>query len=523
MWKKWLLGAVGVFLVLGLGLFFWVRSVLATSAVQEALASQISRSIGQPVKIAGVSARIYPRIGLTLNGVAIGDASQISVGDLDVGADFGALLSRRIEHATVRMNGARIQLPLPPLTLGSEAPATTEPADSPVEIVSIDEVVLSGIEIVSGGRTLKGDIDVVPQGSGVQVRTIVLSAEDMSLTATGQITDLAGPRGQLSLNAGALNVDRLLAFFNEFSTGLASPAAPASPAAVSTPANATPAAAGAGMNLTVDLEAERATVGGLTIDAMRGRIMATDQLATLEPLSFGLFGGHYDGALSVTLGTALPTFHWKAALTGVDVAAAMAYAGSPNTVTGTMQATIDISGTGSDAASAMSSVGGNVTFGIANGIVRNLGLIRSVGAATQLNLAGLKTAAVGASNTDEPFRRLQGSVAIANGVATTNALVFEADDVLLTADGSARLDGRMVDLKGRLQLSEALSAQVNTNVLKVSQEQGRVTLPATITGTLEAPSVRVDITDFTKRALRNTAKEAAPGLIKRGLGGLIRR
>ncbi len=528
MWKKVLLGLLGLFVVAALGLFFWVRSVLASDAVQVALASQMSAAIGQPVTIGSVGASIYPRITVALKDVSIGPQSQVVVKTLDLGTDFRALLSRRIEHATVNLDGTRIQLPLPAFTLGSDAPAdgSTASSGAPVEIVSIDAVNLTNLEVVSGGRTLRGDIEVVPQGQGVLVKRVALAAEDMSLTASGTITDLAGPAGELALKAGALNVDRLIAFFNDFSGGLSTGVAPptsGAPGPVPPAPTAPPPAVSSAMHLTIAVDADRATMGGLTIERMSGKAVATDKTVTVEPLTFNLFNGTYDGGLSASLGTTQPTFRWKAKVAGISVAAATAYAGAPNTLTGTLNATIDIAGTGADVATAMKTIAGIVDLNVVNGVVRNLGIIRSVGSATSFSVDGLKKASSSSSNTDEAFRRIGATVSLANGRASTENMRFEAEDLTLQANGSAQLDGSAMNLKGRLELSEALSSQVNSKMLRLSQDKGRVVLPATITGSLAAPVVKVDVGDVAKRALKNTATEAAPGLIKKGLGGLLGR
>src|SRR5437773_2692552 len=110
---KLLLGVAGLFVVLSLVLFFWAQSVLASDAVRLRLAEQISESLGQPVAVGSVSVRIFPRLHVSLRDVTIGQPAAITVHALDVTTDFGALLSRRIEHATLRLNGARLLLPLP--------------------------------------------------------------------------------------------------------------------------------------------------------------------------------------------------------------------------------------------------------------------------------------------------------------------------------------------------------------------------------------------------------------------------
>ena len=96
--KKIALVLVVVLVVAGFGMYFWAQSVLRTEAVRTALADQLSKAIGQPVTVAGVNARLTPRLTITLNGVEIGRPTRITVSSLDVGTDFRALLFRRIEH-----------------------------------------------------------------------------------------------------------------------------------------------------------------------------------------------------------------------------------------------------------------------------------------------------------------------------------------------------------------------------------------------------------------------------------------
>jgi uncharacterized protein involved in outer membrane biogenesis len=205
--KKILAGALVIVLVAMCAGFFWVRSVFAGDGVRVALAAQLSKAIGQPVTVAGVTATAYPRVTVNLHDVRIGEPAHVQVAELHVGTDFRALLSRRIEHATLRLAGARLELPLPTLETGGQADkrAGQPPTrSSPVELVSIDEIVLSDVQIVSGGRTLRGDVAVVPQGSGFLIRKVALVADDTTLTATGTVTDLNGPIGEVAVTAPTL-------------------------------------------------------------------------------------------------------------------------------------------------------------------------------------------------------------------------------------------------------------------------------------------------------------------------------
>jgi uncharacterized protein involved in outer membrane biogenesis len=517
MLKKILIGVAVLLVVASAGLFFWARAVFGQDTVRNALAAQIGQAIGQPVTIGSVGATIYPRVTVKLGDVSIGQPARVTVRTLDVGTDFGALLSRKIEHAAMHMNGARIELPLPDFTVGS-SPAETDTA-SPVEIVSIDEVVLSDVEIVSGGRTLRGDIEVVPQGtSGLTIRRIALGAGDATVDITGKITDFAGPSGDVAVKAGALDFDELLAFASDFAGGAgtttAAGAAPAVTPATSAPG---PAAAASTMDLALTLDADRATMGGLTIEKLSGRARLTPTGMTLEPIGFGLFGGRYDGTLALTLG-ATPDFRLKAQLSGVDMAAATAFAGSPNMVTGKLSGSIDLSGSGMEAPAVVKTARGTARVDITDGTVKNLGLVRTIVIAT----GGGGVKGQGGSS-DEPFSRLGGTLAIAGGAASTNDLKFESRDLLLSAAGTVGLDGSSINLKGQVQLSEELTKQAGSDLVRYTQDQGKVTLPATITGSAENPQVRIDVASMAKRAITNRATEEAQKQLKGRLGGLFGR
>ncbi|MGE3957319.1 MAG: AsmA-like C-terminal region-containing protein [Vicinamibacterales bacterium] len=513
--KKLAVGLVVLVLVLGVGGFFWARSVLGTDAVRTALADQLSKALGQPVTVEGVSATIYPRVTVTLTGVSIGKAGEITVNALDVGTDFGALLSRRIEHAALHVNQAKVQLPLPPLALGS---GTSAPADagSPVELVSIDEVVLSGIELVSRGRTLRGDIDIVPRSTtALTVRRVSLTADSARIDATGEITNTEGPAGTLDIKAGAIDLDQLLAFASDFVEGSGATA----PAGGGAPAGAAPGPSTA--DLTVNLTADRATMAGVTLDTVNGRARIKGDDVSVEPMTFELFGGTYEGALGANIGAA-PAFSWKAALKNVDVAAVTAFAGSPGLISGRLAATIDLTGTGIDAASAMKTARGTATLAIQNGSVKNLALVRSAVAATSLNPQAVIAAAQG-QPVDEPFSELGASLSIANGTASTPDLHFVSKDIRLDAGGALKLDGSAVNLQGAVQLSDALTQQANPAIVRVLQQDGKITLPATVRGNVDKYQIEIDTSQIAKRAITNEAKTQATEAVKRGLGGLLRR
>ncbi|HEV2984484.1 MAG TPA: AsmA-like C-terminal region-containing protein, partial [Vicinamibacterales bacterium] len=476
-------------------------------------------ALGQPVKVGSIGATIYPRVTVNLGQVSIGEPARIQVQALHVGADFGALLSRHIEHARLELTGARVELPLPAFSIGSGS--TSGPSSKPpVDIVSIDAIALRGVEIVSGGRTLTGDVVVVPDGKGLTLQKVTFRADRARIDVTGRIVDLSGPVGDVAIKAGTLNFDQLLAFANDFATGTVMRTSTGASSARTRPTN--PEAGPTGvlpMNIAVSVEADRATMGLLTLDKLEGKARITADAMTFETIGFGVFGGRYDGSLVFTLG-AVPDFKLNARLTGVDMAVATAFAGNPGTISGRLSGTLNLTGRGMDASSVMKAAHGAARVNIVNGAVKNLGLVRSIVVATS---GRADAAGAGGGTRDEPFTKLGATLTVAGGSASTEDLRFESKDLLLAAAGIVRLDGSAVNLTGQVQLSDELSKQAGRDLVRYTQEGGRVTLPATITGSADAPHVTIDVASMAKRALTNRANEEAQKALKKGLSGLFKK
>jgi len=232
-----------------------------------------------------------------------------------------------------------------------------------------------------------------------------------------------------------------------------------------------------------------------------------------------LFGGQYDGGITVALGER-PTFHWKAAISGLDVNKAATFAGSPNTISGKLAATIDVTGSGADAGTALKTARGAARIDIANGVINNLGLVRTVVAATTMDKTAVQNASAGPR--DEPFTKLGGTLSIANGSASTQDLRLESKDLTVAAAGALKLDGSAVDMRGDVQLSPELTKQAGSTLVRVSQQDGRVTLPLTIKGAAGNYGVSVDASAMAKRAITNEVNDQAQKAMKKGLGGLFK-
>jgi hypothetical protein len=73
-----------------------------------------------------------------------------------------------------------------------------------------------------------------------------------------------------------------------------------------------------------------------------------------------------------------------------------------------------------------------------------------------------------------------------------------------------------------VQLSDALSQQAGRDLVRYTQEEGRVTVPVSVTGSVDKLHANVDLGNLAKRAIRNRANEEIGNAIKKGLGGLFK-
>src|SRR5690606_3301367 len=279
--------------------------------------------------------------------------------------------------------------------------------------------------------------------------------------------------------------------------------------------------------LTVDLDVGRARTGGLELSDLKGRAVVTPAAASFDPLAFGIFGGRYEGTMRLALqGT--PRFAWKAEVAGVDAAQLMAFAGSPDTVTGTLAGAVSLEGQGLQMEQALRTARGTATVRIDDGTIAGLGLVRTIVVAGSGRGGIDESARRAAGQPDTPeaeqFSRLGATWQIDRGVMATKDLTMSSTDVDLNAAGTVRITDMTAQFAGQVKLSEALSKQAGTDLYRYAQEGGRVTLPVTVTGPLQNLAVNVDVTDAARRAIRNRAVEETKKAIERnlpGLGGLF--
>ncbi len=190
----------------------------------------------------------------------------------------------------------------------------------------------------------------------------------------------------------------------------------------------------------------------------------------------------------------------------LDVAQLAAFGGAADTIAGRLSGAGTFTGAGSDFAQLLHDARGTGTATIVNGTIRNLHIVRTV-------VLFFGRPAPDAGKGTDAFERLDVRFALANRLLRADPFSFRSADADMNGTGTLNLSTDALDGRVNITLSEALSAQAGTDLIRYTREGNRVVLPAAIGGTLGMPRLTIDVAAATKRGIRNEAERRIKGLL----------
>jgi uncharacterized protein involved in outer membrane biogenesis len=485
MLRRLLLLAVGVLLALAAVLAAAAYWFLSGDGVRVALESQATKWLGQRVTIGAASARIFPRPAITLRDVRAGDPVRIMLAEVQLSTGLKPLWSHRIEDAEISVANSRIDMPLP-FTLLPGLPASGEsrapsPSSASVQVVSIRGIRLDNITVASRGREITISADSSLSSAHLNVDRFTAATGKTSLSASGLVQLSPRLDAQLDVKADRVDVDDLIALADAF--------APRAP-------RRTASSAPLPGRIVAHVSAGSARAGGVDVRNFATTVVAQGNRITLSPASFQLFGGGYHGSLDIDSEPGALRATVRAQINDLDVAQLATFGGVPDTVSGRLSGTGTFNGRGTTIGDAIAAATGEGKVSIVNGVLKRLGLVRTV-----VLFFGRPAADAGPSS--DAFDRIDASFALIRQVVAASALSLHSPDVDLVGQGTLTIPTKALDGQMDLSLSETLSAQAGTDLARFTREGNRVLLPAVIEGTLAEPRITIDAGAAVRRGLRN--------------------
>ncbi|MGE0393242.1 MAG: AsmA-like C-terminal region-containing protein [Vicinamibacterales bacterium] len=471
-----------------------VYLLLSSDQVRVMLERQASDALGAPVRIGGARATIFPRAGLALTGVQIGAPAFLTLAHVDVSSEIVPLLSRRIEGAELRITDTVLALPLPPGLPLPGAPGPTPapssaPADAPggsgapVSLVSVHTIALENVQVRSLGRTVTISAEAGLDGTGLALSRFTATSGKTALSAKGQVTLGDAVQATLDATATALDLDDLIALVHAFGLD----------------GGARSGSGGPPASLSLKLTSPVVRVAGLEASNLSAHVKAGGTGLAIDPLSLTLFDGRATGSIRLTV-TERVSGQVRVAVTGLDAATLATWGGAKDTLSGRMNASGTFTGSGQDLGTLLATTRGTGQVEILDGALPGLEFPREA------------LMALGRPKEQAPppnggrFDRIAAPFAVGGGRLTSEALSLTSRDVDVTAAGSLDLASDALDVRGTATLSETLTTLAGPGLTRVAGGGTRISLPATVAGTLSAPRVRLDAASLLKQTLRNEVK-----------------
>jgi hypothetical protein len=506
--RRLILALLVLVVVLGVAVTAFGYWFLAGDGIRLAIESQASAWLQQPVRVGRARAHVFPGVRIALGDVSIGDPARLSLAEVDVSTDWRSLLSRTIDDATITVANSRLEMPLPfalPAGGASAAPSTGGDAAAGIHIASIRRISLEDVLIVSRGREVRVSAESALNGDRLTLQRFAARSGSTTLEASGEVDLAPNVEARLTMTANRLDVDELLALADAFTP----PAQPGAARQSSSP-----------VKITAQVNAETATAAGVEVRRFAAGLGVDGDRVSLAPLAFDLFGGGYQGSLDAQLGRTLAVTI-RSRVENLDVAQLVTFGGAPNTISGRLTGSGTFSGGGADIAAVLRSARGMGTAAVVNGEIRRLNLVRTVvlffGRPAPDPPVSAETAAGRAEGSDR-FDRIDASFSLANQVFNADAFSLRSPDADMTGSMTLDVDTQALDGGLEMMLSEDLSKQAGTDLIRLTREGNRVVLPARIGGTIAAPRLTIDLAAAARRGLRNEIRRRL-GDIFDGLGG----
>ncbi|MEM7281386.1 MAG: AsmA family protein [Pseudomonadota bacterium] len=313
-------------------------------------------------------------------------------------------------------------------------------------------------------------------------RDITLNLDDTTITGSVVMRDIAKSITDITLNMDAMNVDRYLP--------------PVSEEEVITTSAPTPIPTEPLKNKIVN--------GKLTIgEFIVSNIKATDVDLTvsvrndqfrLNPARATMYGGSYDGDLTLNVAGAKPVLSMTQSLNNINLAPFSRDMIQQERVSGTARGSVTMRGVGTDSEEIKNTMNGKFDFQVNDGAVQGFNLWYEVQRAYAL---ATQQAAPEKTSNQTDFRALRGNATMDQGVMSTNDMIADLGFMNVQVAGDINLPEDALDLKltaAITQVPKTPSGEDDPAFKDLSCGE----IPVAVRGTTASPSIRPDIGGFLK-------------------------
>ena len=245
---------------------------------------------------------------------------------------------------------------------------------------------------------------------------------------------------------------------------------------------------------------DAARFAGLTLSDVEFSFAADDGLVSMEP-SASLYGGTYDGELTIRVTGDTASLSIEQRLTGIDATPLGQDLMDAELVSGTVNARLDLTAMGSNLGEIRRQLDGDVTFALTDGAWEGVDMWYELRRARALFDQAPTPARDGPART--PFSEVSASGVLEDGVLTNRDLSADLEFMTLTGSGTVNFVTDAMDFDLVAQFVDGPMLQSDPAMVDLAGDE----LPLKVSGSLSSPSVLPDFGAMVRAEVEEAIEE----------------
>lgn len=241
-------------------------------------------------------------------------------------------------------------------------------------------------------------------------------------------------------------------------------------------------------------------INGLTLTGLEARAVARDGVLTLQPFGAVLYGGQVRGTARLDARESPATFSMEQSLSALELMPFVRDLAGFDRLTGIAQLGAKLTTRAASTAGLMSGLNGELSFDVSDGAFTGINLWYEI---QRANALARGRAAPERTSPDTEFRQLRGTAVIRDGVLVNQDLVGGLPFLGLTGRGEIDLAAGALDYR----LNATVIREAIDEATGQRSELAGASLPLRLSGSVDSPSVSVDVGGLARDRLQQEAME----------------
>jgi AsmA protein len=343
--------------------------------------------------------------------------------------------------------------------------------------------------------------------AAIALTSMTVELDDTTLTGQLRVPLSAEGAYLFDLAADSINVDRYMA-----------PAAAGGDATAAEDDIEIPVDLIRTLNANGTMKLDRAYLSGMTFENMVLGVNSANGRLRMHPISARLFEGNYNGDVRINAAGDTPSISVNENIAGVQLEPLAKAMFEQENVTGSIEGSFKLSGSGNNLAAIRRDLDGTMAFSLADGTWEGTDVWHQLRSAYALFKGRPAPEPELPARTE--FSNVRATGKVTDGVFSNNDLLAELPFLQITGNGTVDLAEAQVDysMQARvLEQPEFVDAASEAELKDFTE----AVIPLSITGPLADPSIRPDIEAMLRAEVERAVEKEADKLKKKLLGDLL--